>query len=700
MTTEISSDLLGRLQRAVFDQTLPDVIATLVDAATCNALLVRTTMSDDYNYPRLRVLNEHLKTLKHPGFIALMLVAHGTDRSRAVKRLRPQITRLRLGPEYNQTLDYDIDLAHLSGLTSLQRLILNRIPITDLSGLGDLPALHDLHLDGCDLKKGLQGIGRCAHLKELEVDKSDLTSLDGIQGCAALRTLRLDGEHPKLSDVQALAGLKNLAWFRVMNAPLDDLSALPIQTPLRSLDLSGLPITSLKGIPTVTGGITLYRLSKLTSLDGIEACPDLRRLSLSNSPITRLAPLAACTALERISLYDMDSLTDLSGISIHIEDINLNGFGALESLKTLPPFAQLEKLDIQNAHRLVDLTGIAGLPRLERLRVVGPALTDLSGLIGADTLKGLDLRGCKALKDVSPLTKLPALRAVALAETGVTRKDVAKDFRWACTWSKYPEMDKLSSRIKPAPKATKKEDRTSLVAIRRLLNSGQLDVIHQGIELLRSDPIWVDDLLASVSVVPTRPPASDHRGKDYCLDTRKLKKKAAHYIILSLLTIAKEDSEPASRLRSSIEVLTLFGTRRDTGQRPFNPSHLSQLPNLNRLSLDRYGPFLLDDPPPLLPSLTFLRLQELNGLADLRWLANADQLETLRLVNLNALNLTGLEGAKNLKKIDAWATTAPQDLSPLLALPNLEELRWGARHLDPTVVKALQDRGVNVWGLR
>jgi hypothetical protein len=65
---------------------------------------------------------------------------------------------------------------------------------------------------------------------------------------------------------------------------------------------------------------------------------------------------------------------------------------------------------------------------------------------GLRALQCLDLRGCGALRDLSPALGLPALRVLALGGTRLAPADVPADLRPYCTWAEHPVLDELAAR--------------------------------------------------------------------------------------------------------------------------------------------------------------------------------------------------------------------------------------------------------------
>lgn len=225
-------------------------------------------------------------------------------------------------------------------------------------------------------------------------------------------------------------------------------------TGITTLDLSYNQLTSLylpekvKGLESVEELILSY--NRLTDLQGLEAFPNLRRLSLtgnamgdlsglyslkqperlhtlyvSDCGLTELTGVEILTGLETLSAGD-NLLTDLTGVSVlkslrflfaennRIESLEgLNGLGALES-------AELR------TNCLTDLEGLGELPALKQLSLSENSLASLEGIQKLPNVQSLQLNSNPGLQDVSLLSDLDLLESVRLDDTGVSDADILR----------------------------------------------------------------------------------------------------------------------------------------------------------------------------------------------------------------------------------------------------------------------------------
>ena len=140
-------------------------------------------------------------------------------------------------------------------------------------------------------------------------------------------------------------------------------------------------------------------------------------LSLWNSNITNLAPLAGLDNLEQLGL-SYNQITDLSPLAgmtnlrtLIMEDneiVDLSPLSGLTNLTTL-------KL---THNQISDLTPLAGLTNLQELSV-GNRIEDLSSLAGLKNLVSLTLSD-NVVSDVSPLAKLGNLTHLYLSSNQIS----------------------------------------------------------------------------------------------------------------------------------------------------------------------------------------------------------------------------------------------------------------------------------------
>ncbi|MFO8042956.1 MAG: CotH kinase family protein [Alkalispirochaeta sp.] len=165
------------------------------------------------------------------------------------------------------------------------------------------------------------------------------------------------------------------------------------------------------------GRIYLADIEQITHLDGarfeirdlsdIQLLSNVRSLDLSGNPIESLRPLNDLERLEDLRLADTDlESTDQLQLT--------HGSGS----------PSLVALDLQNNRELRDIQSLRQLSTLRELSLRNTAVDNLSAIGELTALRALDLRETPLAEvDLTPLRRLTALERLNLRETGV--RDVA-----------------------------------------------------------------------------------------------------------------------------------------------------------------------------------------------------------------------------------------------------------------------------------
>ena len=320
----------------------------------------------------------------------------------------------------------DEGLANLAGAPNLRSLNLTGTQVTDagLRRLAELPALRELGLGNTGVTAaGLEALSELSKLERLDLgfgfDVDDAaaatlaknsTSLRTLTarlevtdaGVAALatlphlETLSLSGEGVTDAGVRAAAAMPNLTELELRRCPVTDdgLAALAGTPTLARLwvsdtNVNGDGLAALADLPNLErlfldlgsrddrfhadrpglGGVGALRSLKVLNLHGSGLVPDdlaalnglsnLEFLQIGGVPIDDVAAwhLAGLTTLESLSVDDGGSVTDV-------------GLGFLTNLRNL------EHLDLNGAFTGEGVRELAALPRLERVFLSSPYLTD------------------------------------------------------------------------------------------------------------------------------------------------------------------------------------------------------------------------------------------------------------------------------------------------------------------------------------
>ncbi len=136
--------------------------------------------------------------------------------------------------------------------------------------------------------------------------------------------------------------------------------------------------------------------SGVSSLAGLSAASNLRRLELGGNAVSDLSELSGLRLLEHLDLSD-NALTDLS---------ELSGLARLETL-------------LLSGNRVSDLWPLRGMVGLRSLFLDGNAVSDLAPVVFLESLEELSLSG-NPLVGLSPLCALRELKRLWLAASGLS----------------------------------------------------------------------------------------------------------------------------------------------------------------------------------------------------------------------------------------------------------------------------------------
>ena len=157
----------------------------------------------------------------------------------------------------------------------------------------------------------------------------------------------------------------------------------------------------------------------LDTLMDLNGCPSgLEVLNCGSSKLIQsLAPLAACTNLRKLDLYDsrVSSLKPLMGY-VKLERLDI-GCTPVSDLRPLSACINLKSLHMCYTP-VSDLSPLSGLHQLRAIKIDKAAVTDLSPL---SSLSNLEILTCSNTKisDLTPLSKCSELKALDISATEV-----------------------------------------------------------------------------------------------------------------------------------------------------------------------------------------------------------------------------------------------------------------------------------------
>ena len=161
----------------------------------------------------------------------------------------------------------------------------------------------------------------------------------------------------------------------------------------------------------------------LTNLAGIESFTSLETLLLSDNEGLSLAGIGSVATLANLELARC-GLTDITELSsaVTLRTLNLMQ-NDLTDVSALRRLSSLEELSLGMNERLADISPLSKLTALRSLSLAGTAVTDLSPLASLTGLETLDIEGCR-IESIEPLLGLKGLRTLYAAGCGLSPGEI------------------------------------------------------------------------------------------------------------------------------------------------------------------------------------------------------------------------------------------------------------------------------------
>lgn len=174
-----------------------------------------------------------------------------------------------LSENYSSVRRLDISfnaLKHFSGIDQfprLRELSAYCCRLDDVTCLGDTTHLVSLLLQQNGIASFPTSFKTLKNLRELRVDRNQITSIENLSGCSALRILDLSFNN--IESLSGIAGLQSLQELKVNNNKITSLQTLRSLPSIRELQVSH---------------------NKLVNLDGVQYLPTLETIHADNNVIT------------------------------------------------------------------------------------------------------------------------------------------------------------------------------------------------------------------------------------------------------------------------------------------------------------------------------------------------------------------------------------------------------------------------------
>jgi Leucine-rich repeat (LRR) protein len=250
-------------------------------------------------------------------------------------------------------------------------------------------------------------------------------SLRGLESCASLRELRLEGADIAAESFTRLQGmLRGVEKLDLSRCPkLTSVSYLAACTSLQDLNLSYSGVADLRGLDWLPALETLdLRGTTPRNPARLALCGALTSLSADKHCAVPMEVLAYCATHIVLTGVDAESSGTLERVDecIVLRELDLKMSGTKdEDVARLATIATLEVLRLDNT-LVEDVSALRIAPKLKELHLNETAVTSVEDLELIVTLEKLTLAGCVGITSVANLTSCPALRELDLDATHVT----------------------------------------------------------------------------------------------------------------------------------------------------------------------------------------------------------------------------------------------------------------------------------------
>jgi Leucine-rich repeat (LRR) protein len=239
-------------------------------------------------------------------------------------------------------------------------------------------------------------------------------------------TLRCRSPVTSLSTLDAFSDLSAITQLDVesdTSTRAIDLTPLARQRAITRLGLRAQGFTETAALAPLKGleALSLGGSMRLVSVDGLKGLPKLMALDLTSTAVREIGALAGLP-LESLSLADTE-VTNIAPLAklTRLRALNLSGL-AIRDVSALSSLTALEELDLGHTD-VRDLRPLAKLGKLRRLVLWHTPVSEIGPLATLTQLEALYLDGTR-VRDVGVLAKLPALEQLGLAGVAISEREL------------------------------------------------------------------------------------------------------------------------------------------------------------------------------------------------------------------------------------------------------------------------------------
>jgi hypothetical protein len=292
------------------------------------------------------------------------------------------------GIEQNQNLEsLNIDFSNLSTVDSLK-------PLQKLSSLKNL-SFHYCSSTGPLSAKTLDGLQGCIKLQQLEIDGALTEDTTALKSLTELTSIQL--KNTKIKELTLPENAKLLSELKVTSTPLEKINDIEFPKHMKSIYLNNTNLVSFpffRNLETLES-IELDSCQKLKNLDGISSIHDVRSFSGHSG-------------------WSLDYCPDLE----NIDGIAHFNFSSLSlDISRIPKKIKSNRIKQLRLHKLISCENIENFNMLEHLNLSNSPINNLKELGQVKTLKHLRLNGCKNLETLDGIEQLKYLETLYITDT-------------------------------------------------------------------------------------------------------------------------------------------------------------------------------------------------------------------------------------------------------------------------------------------
>ncbi len=160
-------------------------------------------------------------------------------------------------------------------------------------------------------------------------------------------------------------------------------------------------------LDTLAANMVGFTAPKVSSLEGLQYCKNLKVLELNLQDITDVTPLRNLKQLKRLGInqnYNLEDISPLAGLT-NLEYLNLDTDLSIEDISVLKNLTKLRFFNIMYDTLITDVSVIENFKQLEDLELSNQKLNNIDFVSNLTKLKALWISACN-INDIKPISNL------------------------------------------------------------------------------------------------------------------------------------------------------------------------------------------------------------------------------------------------------------------------------------------------------